>query len=359
MLDSFINILSFNRIPLALLGIVFFILSFYWNKLFTIFNLKTYQAVQRVHEDEIFRLSGFVIYLFFTILYLFHYFDSSLMINILISSIPFVIIGLKEDLLHNTSPKSRLISMIMSCLIFFYINPITFPVLDIPLLGALINFYPISIIFFTFSALVVMNGMNLIDGMNGLFGFTALFLLLAISIIALKVGDLYIMEIAILFASPLIVFLLFNFPFGKVFMGDLGAYLYGFVIAILMIYLFGKYESLLSWYAILILFYPCIELLFSFTRKVTRKLDPFVADDMHLHSVIYKILFRTLRKQTLSNFLTTLSLCFYWLILPLLNLFIILRNTPLNYLLLIFLFIILVFSYHIGYRIVLKKFRRL
>jgi len=313
MLDSFINILSFNRLPLALLGVVFFLLSFFWGMLFSIFNLKSYHAVQRVHKDEIFRLSGFVIYLFFIMLFLFDYFDSSLIMNILISSIPLVIIGLKEDLLHNTSPKSRLFSMLMCCLIFFYINPIKFPVLDIPLLGSVINFYPISIIFFTFSILVVMNGMNLIDGMNGLLGFTSFFLLLAIAIIAFKVGDLNIMEIAIIFASPLIIFLLFNFPFGKVFMGDLGAYFYGFLIAVLTIILFGENKNLLTWAAVLILFYPCMELLFSFIRKIKNHKSPFDADAKHLHTLINIKLRKFTNSLLISNFLTTLILFVFWL----------------------------------------------
>ena len=352
MIDNFINILSEITLPLFLLGFVFFMLSFFWNKLFTIFNLKTYHAVQRVHEDEIFRLSGFVIYLFFTILYLFHYFDSSLMINILISSIPLVIIGLKEDLLHNTSPKSRLISMIMSCLIFFYINPITFPVLDIPFLGSLINFYPVSIIFFTFSILVVMNGMNLIDGMNGLFGFTALFLLLAISVIAFNVGDLYIMEIAIFFSTPLIIFLLFNFPFGKVFIGDLGAYFYGFVIALLTISLFGKHNYLLTWSAVLILFYPCMELLFSFVRKIKSYKNPFDPDSMHLHSLIYKLLKISSKNSSLANALTTVSLFIFWMAPFFVSLFI-----PINFTIVVGLILLMLIIYIYLYRFVNVKFK--
>ena len=313
MIDSFINILSEITLPLFLLGIVFFMLFFFWNKLFTIFNLKTYHAAQRVHEDEIFRLSGFIIYLFFTILSFFDYVGSSFVSNLLVALIPLIIIGIKEDLLHNTSPKSRLFSMFMSCLIFFYINPIALPVIDAPFLGAIINFYPISIIFFTFSIMVVMNGMNLIDGMNGLLGFTALFLLLAISIIAFNVDDLFIMEIAIFFASPLIIFVIFNFPFGKVFMGDLGAYIYGFVISVLIIYLFGKHDHLLSWSAVLILFYPCMELLFSFVRKINNRMSPFDPDTKHLHSLIYKQIKIGCRNLSLANSLTTLSLFIFWL----------------------------------------------
>lgn len=353
MLNNFINILSFNGLPLAILGVVFFIFSFFWSKLFVIFNLNRYEGVQRVHEDEIFRLSGFVIYIFFAVLYFFRFFDYNLVVNILIASIPIVIFGLKEDLIHNTSPRSRLISMIISILIFFYINPTTFPVLDIPLLGAVINFYPISIIFFTFSVLVVMNGMNLIDGMNGLFGFTALFILLAISIIAFRVGDFYIMEIAILFTAPLIIFLLFNFPFGKVFIGDLGAYFYGFVIAVLTISLFGKHNYLLTWFAILILFYPCMELLFSFIRKIKNHKNPFGPDSYHLHTIIYKQIKITCKNSLSANALTTISIFYFWLAPFLISLIF-----PISFLLTIGLILLLLFFYISIFQLINDKFQR-
>jgi UDP-GlcNAc:undecaprenyl-phosphate GlcNAc-1-phosphate transferase len=269
------------------------------------------------------------------------------MINILISSIPLVIVGLKEDLFHNTSPRSRLFSMTISCLIFFYINPITFPVLDIPLLGALINFYPVSIIFFTFSILVVMNGMNLIDGMNGLFGFTALFLLLAISLIAFNIGDLYIMEIAILFAAPLIIFLFFNFPFGKIFIGDFGAYFYGFVIAVLTISLFSKHNYLLTWSAVLILFYPCMELLFSVIRKIKNHKSPFEPDSKHLHSLLFKKLRKSYMNSLFANSLTTLFLSIFW-ITPFLSSFF----SPINLLITLVLSLILTVIYLFLYSLV-------
>ncbi len=352
MIDSLINILFINRLPLALLAIIFFILSVFWNKLFAIFNLKSYYAVQRVHENEIFRLSGFLIYIFFIFLYCFRYFDSNLMINILISSIPLVIIGLKEDSFHNTLPKSRLFSMIISCLVFFYINPIALPVIDVPFLGVIINFYPISIIFFTFSILVVMNGMNLIDGMNGLFGFTALFLLFAISIIAFHVGDLHVAEIAILSASPLIVFLLFNFPFGKIFMGDLGAYFYGFVISVLIIHLFGKHDHLLTWSAVLILFYPCMELLFSFVRKINSHLSPFDPDAKHLHSLIYKQIKIRCRNLSLANSLTTLSLFIFWIGPFFISLFM-----PIHFIINIGLILLMLICYIYLYRFVNVEFK--
>ena len=221
---------------------------------------------------------------------------------------PFIVISLKEDLFHNTSPRLRLILMIFSSLFFFYLQPIDFPVIDFPYLGDLISIYQVGIVFFTFSLLVVMNGMNLIDGMNGLFGLTAILQLLCIASIGFFYGDSQIVFLSMVFIAPLIIFLIFNFPFGRVFIGDTGAYFYGFVTAILTIYTFGKFSELLSWIAILILFYPCLELLFSFMRKIALGLSPLSPDNKHLHTIIFNRLKNKSHKTKFSNVMTTIIL---------------------------------------------------
>jgi UDP-GlcNAc:undecaprenyl-phosphate/decaprenyl-phosphate GlcNAc-1-phosphate transferase len=322
MLNNFIDLFLIIKLPLLGLFSCFLILSLHWKSISNYFGLKSYEGVQRAHKYEVSRLGGFIIYLFFWVTYAFGYFEDKLFLSILISAIPFIFISLKEDLFHNTAPIIRLVLMIISCFTFFYTYPLDFPIIDIPLLGKVISFYPLTIIFFTFSTLVVMNGMNLIDGMNGLFGFTTLFQLICFYSLGLLLNDQFLIDISIIFLFPLLIFLIFNFPFGKIFIGDSGAYLYGFLLANLSIYLFGKYNSLLTWAAVLILFYPCMELLFSYIRKLRNKKSPLEADNSHLHSLIFKSLNKKF-PYIKSNFLTTLIMCFFWIIPPFLTIFII------------------------------------
>jgi UDP-GlcNAc:undecaprenyl-phosphate GlcNAc-1-phosphate transferase len=83
-------------------------------------------------------------------------------------------------------------------------------------------------------------------------------------------------------------------------MGDLGAYFYGFTLSGLVIYFFGKYDNFLSWNAVLILFYPAMELLFSFVRKkFFQKQSPLLPDVKHLHSLICRHLRNS--KKTFNN----------------------------------------------------------
>ena len=314
MLNSFIEILFNIRFYLCGLFISFFSLVFLWSTIFKYLRLKKYNNVQRIHSDEVPRIGGILIYIFFWIVYLSDFFDDYFLFCILISSLPVVLISLKEDLFHNTTPKNRLVLMMVSCLLFFHLTPTHFPVIEFPILGDFISLYPVNVIFFTFSIIVLMNGMNLIDGANGLMGLSALFQLSTISLLAYNINDIVSFNYAILFLSPLIIFLLFNFPLGKVFIGDLGAYLYGFINGILVIYFFGINGYLLSWLAILILFYPCMELLFSMIRKVNENKNPFDADNNHIHTLIYRKLLNYVNKKIIANNLSTIFLFIFWVL---------------------------------------------
>ena len=313
MLNNFFEVFQIIKYPLIGLFLCFLLLSISWKNIFPIFGFKKYNNLQRVHFGEIPRLGGLIIYISLWIIWFTGLFDHQFFLFILLSSIPLMIVTVKEDLFHNTGAKLRLYSMILSCLLFFYFYPITFPMLDTPAFSSIINSSPFNYLFFIFSILVVTNGMNLIDGMNGLFSLTALSQLLFLFFIGSSVNDWLIVQTSLFFAIPLFVFLLFNFPSGRIFIGDFGAYFYGFVISLLAIYTFGEYPELLTWLAVLVLSYPSIELLFSFIRKKLNSKSPLEADDKHLHTLIYKKFFFKLGRHKLANNITTLSLFIFWM----------------------------------------------
>ena len=113
------NILFYCFMTISL----YFLITLNWNKFIKNSLLeRKYDGIQRLHEGEVPRLGGFVFILSLIIFYL----ASSELQNllfleaILLSSIPIIFIGLKEDLFQNTFVYSRLVCMIFSSLIFFY-----------------------------------------------------------------------------------------------------------------------------------------------------------------------------------------------------------------------------------------------
>jgi UDP-N-acetylmuramyl pentapeptide phosphotransferase/UDP-N-acetylglucosamine-1-phosphate transferase len=84
-------------------------------------------------------------------------------------------------------------------------------------------------------------------------------------------------------------FFFWNYPKGKIFLGDGGAYLIGFWIAFISILLVTRNHSVSPLYALLVNAYPVVETLFTiWRRRFHKNKNPSIADDMHLHTLIYR-----------------------------------------------------------------------
>ena len=308
-----VEIFSSIKLPAFFLFLSLLLLSYFWQKAFNFFRFKSYEGKQRVHLNEIPRLGGFLIFTFLILIFLKDFERSSLLYDLLISCVPILIVGIKEDIFHNTSNHARLIGMTLSIILFFTIHPMIFPKIDFPVFGEIISNYYVSFPFFLFASLVIINGTNLIDGMNGLMVFSTLSQLVALLFLTGLTADYEISKVVVMLIIPILMFLFFNFPLGKIFIGDFGAYFIGFIISMIVIILFGRNPQLLSWNAVLILFYPSIELLFSFIRKIFfDKIGSQTADNKHLHTLLFYNYKKRFLSVSIANNLTTLSLVIFW-----------------------------------------------
>ena len=84
-------------------------------------------------------------------------------------------------------------------------------------------------LFSHYCAVGVVNAFNLIDGLNGLSSYVSVSTAVTLSIIAFRVGDVQSTIFLILFTASILGFMVLNFPFGKIFLGDGGAYLLGHI----------------------------------------------------------------------------------------------------------------------------------
>ena len=117
----------------------------------------------------------------------------------------------------------------------------------------------------------IINGSNLIDGFNGLLAFQ----LIIINSILLFINiENEFQTISILITAQIIIlliFLLFNFPSAKMFMGDGGAYLFGTFTALNVIETNNLNPNISSFFFCILLFYLFFEVFFSFFRKIIQK----------------------------------------------------------------------------------------
>ena len=282
------------------------------------FRSHNYHAVQKIHDQPVSRLGGLAIYI--TLGIATYFISNTILTNILLCSIPLFFIGLIEDLMHNVKPHTRMIAILISSLIFIFplYQNAGLPQIEIPIIGIYLNNSIAFALFLIISIAGVSNGVNMIDGANGLSGFSVLTILIAISFIAFQKNDLDILIASFILMFGGIGFLLLNYPWGKIFLGDAGAYFLGFAVSILTICLYSRNDDLPSWGAILILFYPVMEVLFSFTRKkVVQKKTPFAPDTEHLHLKLFFVLNKSIKVNWIANSFVTPSLALIWLMPPL------------------------------------------
>mgnify|MGYP000979711023 CR=1 FL=1 len=162
-----------------------------------------------------------------------------------------------------------------------------------------------------FCILVLINGTNFTDGVNTLV--TGYFILVFLNILYLS--NLHNFNLDILLVSTCLVSLsviyIFNF-FGKMFLGDGGSYLIGFVAGIILIKFSNDNYLVSPYYIMALLWYPAYENLFSIVRKKILKKAPSTPDNEHLHQLIFLYLNKSFNiDKNLSNLFSGILICLY------------------------------------------------
>jgi len=288
-----------------------------WHKKFYLkLGLKQYKAIQRIHLNETPRLGGLI----FIICLAGYAWTSSasestdLLKVILLSLMPAMIVALKEDLLQNVEPAIRLLSLLFAGWIFkaSYVGHLP-DLNNIPLISSLLVIHGSTSLFYIFGMVAIANGMNMIDGVNGLCAAVALSILSALLFLAYKTGDVTMLPIIFGVMLLAISFLIINYPYGRIFLGDLGAYSLGLIVSILTIILFGRHPDLNVWGAVLILIYPLTEITFSMLRRMAKGISIYHPDRNHLHLKLFYFFRPQLAYKRIANALVTPLLSGLWL----------------------------------------------
>ena len=198
------------------------------------------------------------------------------------------LIGFFSDLRKLNSPGTRFILQILTIFFFVFLNDLSISNTRVFFLDYILDYKIISYLFVTFCLLIVINGSNFIDGLNGLtLGYFFSLLLILFNLAEFKV---LLSDDKILICLFIMTYLiLFNF-FNKLYLGDSGSYLLGFIFGTLLIILFKNTENISTFFIILLLWYPCYENLFSIIRKYKLSLSPLKPDNKHFHQLLYYFL---------------------------------------------------------------------
>jgi len=250
-------------------------------------------GIQKYHRGDISRLGGLSIALSISVGILFlkkyHLDDAYLACFLMIAFFPIFIGGLIEDVTHKVKPKIRFILACISSLAVILITRILFKHSDVRFIQVAMMIPGFSLIITMLVIVGFLNSINIIDGFHGVASGSTLIMLTAIAAIAYQVEDYLLFRITLIIFVANFSFLIWNWPFGKLFLGDSGAYLLGIWVAELGILLQSRTTNISPLAPLLIFAYPMIETLFTiYRRKIIKNKAMSQPDASHLHTIIYR-----------------------------------------------------------------------
>lgn len=197
--------------------------------------------------------------------------------------------GVLEDVTHSMRPRWRLLGTGLAAVIAAALFSIAVPRIGIPGVQQAWDVFPwLGVALAIFAVAGLPHSINIIDGYNGLAGLITMICCLAISYVALAVGDRQLAGVMVVLAGATAGFLVWNYPHGLIFAGDGGAYLWGGVVALGSVQLAQRHPEVSPWFPVLLLAYPIWETIFSIWRKRTMGRSPGLPDGLHFHHLIFR-----------------------------------------------------------------------
>lgn len=244
--------------------------------------------VQSVHKNKTPRAGGISIY---TLSLTFSYFTSDTMFLIILSFLPSFAYGLYEDIKGDTPQKFRLLIMALSTWLATIVTGVkveSLGFIDLPQIT--------QIPFTVFGVIGLASAINFIDGLNGLASGVTMLTFFAMGVAAHATGNTELAMTMYMIASSMLGFFVFNFPYGRIFMGDAGAYFLGYMLAMSSSALVLHNPEISPWFPVALLCYPIIETFVTMWRRYKRlkkrKISFFTAEKVHLHSLLYSRVFK-------------------------------------------------------------------
>jgi len=268
------------------LGVVLVLTKHYHGR----FSLDSSEGIQKFHKSPTPRVGGVAIAAGYFVAWRLMEGGAKDLFGIIgLAGLPALAFGLAEDITKKISVRLRLIATIASGMIFALVTGYTITSVELWGMDYLLAVPVISLAFTAFAVGGVANAINLIDGFHGLASGTLVLILLAFALVGWRVEDGVFVALALTMAAVTFGFMLVNFPFGKLFLGDAGAYFAGYFVAIMAVMLPARNPEISPWISLLILGYPVTETIVSIIRRtMSHGAHPGEPDSAHLHHIVYR-----------------------------------------------------------------------
>ncbi|WP_432357411.1 glycosyltransferase family 4 protein [Sporosarcina sp. UB5] len=241
---------------------------------------------RKVHASVMPRIGGIAIFGAFVIGYLLLRPEDEHAIGILVGAVIIIVTGFLDDMLEITA-KAKLLGQLAAAIVVVTWGGLQIEFINLPFFGPFDFGYlsiPITIIWI----IGITNAINLIDGLDGLAAGVSTIALISITVMAVIMGDVFVVATAAILAASTLGFLFFNFHPAKIFMGDTGALFLGYMISVLALLGFKNVAIVSLVIPIIMLGVPISDTFFAIVRRVRMKQPISAPDKSHLHHCLLR-----------------------------------------------------------------------
>jgi UDP-GlcNAc:undecaprenyl-phosphate GlcNAc-1-phosphate transferase len=260
----------------------------YFSKLFSIYDYP--DKIRKFHKNKTPLIGGFFLFLniFTIVIYLFIYnqelniFTSTKNLIIFFLTLTSIfLLGIYDDKYYISANKKL---VLLTCIVFIFLkldNSLVIKIINFSFLKKEVDLEDFGFYFTLFCFLLFINAFNMFDGINMQSALYALFIFLI-----LLINNVYIyISLPLIFA--ILFFLYYNYQ-SKIFLGDAGTHVLGFLISYLIIKSYNNYSVFSADFIFLIMAVPGYELLRLAVSRLLINKHPFHADRNHIHHLILK-----------------------------------------------------------------------
>ncbi|MFH1756094.1 MAG: MraY family glycosyltransferase [Candidatus Latescibacterota bacterium] len=145
----------------------------------------------------------------------------------------------------------------------------------------------VPLLFTVVYLVAISSAVNLIDGHDGLAGGICFISASAFACISSMLGATSLLAISIALGASCLAFLAYNFPPGKIFMGDTGSMFLGLVLGLIACSLSLLRPGITTFFGVcFVIGVPIMDALLAIARRMSFRMPVFNADALHMHHVL-------------------------------------------------------------------------
>ena len=240
---------------------------------------------RRVHDHPIPRMGGLAIFIGFVLSLIFFVPMSTKVLGRLVGSVIIAVMGGVDDIV-SLNPGVKLAGQIVAALVAIRCG-LVFDVISNPNIFAEETYIEIGWLSIPLTMLWIVgctNAVNLIDGLDGLAVGVSAISSMTMLIVSLFVSEPVVSIILAALTGACLGFMPYNLNPAKIFMGDVGSQLLGFVLSTASIMGLFKLHAIITFFVpLLALALPLADTIFAFFRRILHGQSPFKADKGHFH----------------------------------------------------------------------------